>query len=110
MAFLMFSKSISTAMNQYCQRLSSMQKGKDFMSLTLGSSPHKTQANNTISKLLMRLFKTFQDSAVCENPGKELFTGHLNADINTLWTPVRKYLYRGEGFRYSLIQVITGLC
>lgn len=46
---------------------------------------------------------------LCENPGKELSTGHLNADINTLWIPVRKYLYRGEGFRYSLSQVITGL-
>lgn len=70
MAFLMFSKSISAAMNQYCQRLLSMQKGKDFTSLTLGSSPHKTQTNNTISKLLVRLFKTFQDSAVMWEPWK----------------------------------------
>lgn len=70
MAFLMFSKSISAAMNQYCQRLSSMQKEKDFTSLTLGSSSHKTQTNNTISKLLMRLFKTFQDSAVIWEPWK----------------------------------------
>lgn len=64
MALFMFSKSISASMNQYCQRLSSTQNGKDFISLMLDSSPHKIQTNNTISKLFMRLFKTFQDSAV----------------------------------------------
>lgn len=69
MAFLMFSKSISASMNQYCQR-PSVQTGRDFISQMLDSSSHKTQTNNTISKLFMRLFKTFQGRAVKREPWK----------------------------------------
>lgn len=111
MAFLMFSKSISASMNQYCQRLSSMQKGKDFISLMLDSSSHKTQTNNTISKLFMRLFKTFQDSAVKWEPWKG--TVYWSSEcwrhypINTCY----EVLWQRWGFQMLFhTQVIACLC
>lgn len=87
MAFLMFSKSISASMNQYCQR-PSMQTARDFISLMLDSSSHKTQTNNTISKLFMRLFKTFQGGAVkCEAWKGPVHWSRCWRHYS--WTPVR---------------------